>query len=141
MKGFLISAPASGSGKTLVTLGLSRALRRRGMAVQCFKSGPDYIDPAFHRAATGRASFNLDTWAMGEDLIRAILSQAEGADVVVAEGSILYQYQEEEHLLTAGQNLVIPLNGSYFSRRETPADFTRSFFSSRGQISLPSRNA
>jgi cobyrinic acid a,c-diamide synthase len=58
------------------------------MAVQCFKSGPDYIDPAFHRAATGRASFNLDTWAMGEDLIRAILSQAEGADVVVAEGSM-----------------------------------------------------
>lgn len=88
MKGFLISAPSSGSGKTLVTLGISRALRRMGMAVQCFKSGPDYIDPAFHRAATGRASFNLDSWAMGEATIRAILSQAEGADIVVAEGSM-----------------------------------------------------
>ncbi|MCW1919478.1 cobyrinate a,c-diamide synthase [Rhodobacter sp. KR11] len=88
MKGFLISAPSSGSGKTLVTLGISRALRRRGLAVQCFKSGPDYIDPAFHRAATGRASFNLDTWAMGEATIRALLTEAVGADVVVAEGSM-----------------------------------------------------
>lgn len=88
MRGILVSAPASGSGKTLFTLGLSRALRRKGLAVQCFKSGPDYIDPAFHRAATGRASFNLDTWAMGEPLVRAILARAEGADVVVAEGSM-----------------------------------------------------
>ena len=88
MTGFLISAPSSGSGKTLVTLGISRALRRRGMAVQCFKSGPDYIDPAFHRAATGRASFNLDTWAMPEPVIRALLTEASGADVVVAEGSM-----------------------------------------------------
>ena len=88
MKGFLISAPSSGSGKTLVTLGISRALRRRGLGVQCFKSGPDYIDPAFHRAATGRASFNLDSWAMGREMVSAILTQAEGADVVVAEGSM-----------------------------------------------------
>ncbi|NBZ85953.1 cobyrinate a,c-diamide synthase [Stagnihabitans tardus] len=88
MKGFLISAPSSGSGKTLVTLGISRALRRRGLAVQCFKSGPDYIDPAFHRAATGRASFNLDTWAMGRPMIEALLTEAQGADVVVAEGSM-----------------------------------------------------
>ena len=88
MKGFLISAPSSGSGKTLVTLGISRALRRKGLAVQCFKSGPDYIDPAFHRAATGRASFNLDTWAMSRPMIEALLTEAQGADVVVAEGSM-----------------------------------------------------
>ena len=88
MKGFLISAPSSGSGKTLVTLGISRALRRKGLAVQCFKSGPDYIDPAFHRAATGRASFNLDTWAMSRPMIETLLTEAQGADVVVAEGSM-----------------------------------------------------
>ncbi len=88
MRGFLVSAPASGSGKTLVTLGISRALRRKGVAVQCFKSGPDYIDPAFHRAATGRASFNLDSWAMGLPMVQAVLAQAEGAEVVVAEGSM-----------------------------------------------------
>jgi cobyrinic acid a,c-diamide synthase len=56
--------------------------------VQPFKSGPDYIDPAFHRAACGRASFNLDTWAMGESLLGAISTAAKGADICVAEGSM-----------------------------------------------------
>ncbi|WP_323023047.1 cobyrinate a,c-diamide synthase [Pararhodobacter sp.] len=88
MKGILVSAPASGTGKTTVMLGLLRALSEDGLVVQPFKSGPDYIDPAFHRAAAGRASFNLDTWAMGPGLLGAIAAQAEGADLVVAEGSM-----------------------------------------------------
>ncbi|MBD3787021.1 MAG: cobyrinate a,c-diamide synthase [Sphingomonadales bacterium] len=83
----MIAAPASGTGKTTVMLGLSRALAEDGLAVQPFKSGPDYIDPAFHRAAAGRASFNLDSWAMGTDRIAA-LAQAEGADLVIAEGAM-----------------------------------------------------
>lgn len=86
--GLMISAPASGTGKTTVMLGLLRALAEDGLAVQPFKSGPDYIDPAFHRAACGRASFNLDTWAMGPDLLSAIAAQAQGADICVAEGSM-----------------------------------------------------
>ncbi|WP_299886924.1 cobyrinate a,c-diamide synthase [uncultured Ruegeria sp.] len=86
--GLLISAPSSGTGKTTVMLGLLRALADEGLTVQPFKSGPDYIDPAFHRAAAGRASFNLDSWAMGEPLLNAISAQAEGADIVVAEGSM-----------------------------------------------------
>ncbi|NYZ15176.1 cobyrinate a,c-diamide synthase [Azospirillum sp. RWY-5-1] len=86
--GLLIAAPASGSGKTTVTLGLLRALAEDGVVAQPFKNGPDYIDPAFHRAACGRASFNLDSWAMGPDLLDAIAARADGADLVVAEGSM-----------------------------------------------------
>ena len=87
-RGLIISAPASGGGKTLVTLGLARAFSDAGLAVQCFKSGPDYIDPAFHRAATGRASFNLDSWAMPWEMAEAVLGEGEGADLVIAEGSM-----------------------------------------------------
>ena len=70
-RGLVVSAPSSGAGKTVVTLGLLRALRRRGMAVASAKSGPDYIDPAFHAAATGRACFTLDPWCADADQLRA----------------------------------------------------------------------
>ncbi|WP_415921285.1 cobyrinate a,c-diamide synthase [Tateyamaria sp. SN6-1] len=87
-EGLLISAPASGTGKTTVMLGLLRALRDTGLAVQPFKSGPDYIDPAFHTAASGRASYNIDTWAMDDTLLGAVAARAAGADICVAEGSM-----------------------------------------------------
>lgn len=86
--GLMISAPASGTGKTTVMLGLLRALRDDGMVVQPYKSGPDYIDPAFHLAAAGRASFNFDTWAMDQALLGGIAAQRAGADICVAEGSM-----------------------------------------------------
>ncbi|WP_435231473.1 cobyrinate a,c-diamide synthase [Pseudopelagicola sp. nBUS_20] len=86
--GLLISAPSSGTGKTTVMLGLLRALTEDGLTVQPFKSGPDYIDPAFHRAAAHRPSFNIDTWAMHESLINGIAEQSSGADIIVAEGSM-----------------------------------------------------
>ncbi|MEI4232949.1 cobyrinate a,c-diamide synthase [Roseovarius sp. D22-M7] len=86
--GLMVSAPASGTGKTTVMLGLLRALSDDGVCVQPFKSGPDYIDPAFHRAASGRASFNLETWAMNQALFSAIAHHAKGADLCLAEGSM-----------------------------------------------------
>jgi len=86
--GLMISAPASGTGKTTVMLGLLRALRDAGLAVQPFKSGPDYIDPAFHQAASGRASFNLDTWAMDGGLLDGVAAHMAGADIAIAEGSM-----------------------------------------------------
>ena len=75
-RALILAAPRSGSGKTTLTLGILRALKRRGIAVRAAKSGPDYIDPAFHQAACGAASFNLDSWAMPPALIRSLVSQA-----------------------------------------------------------------
>ena len=71
MSGLLIAAPSSGSGKTTITLGLLRALRNRGVAVAPGKAGPDYIDPAFHAAASGAPCLNFDPWAMRRELISA----------------------------------------------------------------------
>jgi cobyrinic acid a,c-diamide synthase len=75
-RGLMIAAPRSGSGKTTATLGLLRAFRRRGVDVVGLKSGPDYIDPAFHAAASGRAGVNLDSWAMPPELLAALAAQA-----------------------------------------------------------------
>ncbi len=83
--GVMIAAPRSGSGKTTVTLGLLRALKRRGLAVQPFKCGPDYIDPAFHEAACGRPSYNLDSWAMRREAALSLLGEAQHADFIVIE--------------------------------------------------------
>ena len=86
-RGLVIAAPASGSGKTTVTLALLRHLRDTGLRVASIKIGPDYIDPAFHAAASGRACLNLDPWAMrGSTAAAAIAAASAGADVIVAEG-------------------------------------------------------
>ena len=69
-------------------LGLLRALRNTGLTVQPFKSGPDYIDPAFHFAASGRRSYNLDSWAMPAQLIAGLVSLSADADLCLAEGSM-----------------------------------------------------
>ncbi len=84
--GLLIAAPASGTGKTTLMLGLLAAFRARGVRVQPMKCGPDYIDPAFHAAASGRASFNLDSWAMPEETLRGLAHT--DADLILAEGSM-----------------------------------------------------
>ena len=85
----IIAAPRSGSGKTTVTIALAAAFRRRGLAVAVAKSGPDYIDPAFHAVATGRPAFNLDSWAMPPAVLDGLLAQAaEDADLVLIEASM-----------------------------------------------------
>ena len=86
-RALIIAAPNSGAGKTTITLGLLSALKRKGIAVRAAKAGPDYIDPAFHAAATGRDAFNLDTWAMPPSLLDALLSEtARDCDLLVIEG-------------------------------------------------------
>ena len=83
-RGIVISAPASGAGKTTITMGLLRALSEV-IKVKPAKSGPDYIDPAFHQAACGVPSVNLDAWAMEPDELRA---NAATEDLLVVEGAM-----------------------------------------------------
>jgi cobyrinic acid a,c-diamide synthase len=86
-RGLIVAASHSGAGKTTVTLALLAALARRGIAVRAAKAGPDYIDPAFHAAATGAASVNLDSWAMPPPLLDALAARAAAsAEIFVIEG-------------------------------------------------------
>ena len=88
-RGLLIAAPRSGGGKTTVTLALLAGLRRRGLAVRAAKSGPDYIDPAFHQAASGVPSLALDSWAMPPALLDATLAEAaDGAELLLVESAM-----------------------------------------------------
>jgi len=88
-RGLMIAAPRSGSGKTTVTLGLLRAFRRRGVDVVGLKSGPDYIDPAFHAAASGREGINLDSWAMAPKLLAALAARtANESALALCEASM-----------------------------------------------------
>ncbi len=108
--GFILAAPASGSGKTLATLGILRALARRGVKVASAKVGPDYIDPAFHAAATGRPCLNLDTWAMRPATIAGLIGDVQrGAELVVAEGVIFNNVGMGRHLeiLTAATHAAL----------------------------------
>jgi cobyrinic acid a,c-diamide synthase len=85
--GLVIAAPASGSGKTVITLGLLRALRETGIAVASLKVGPDYIDGAFHQAASAKACRCMDPWAMREETRLAQLAAArQDTELILAEG-------------------------------------------------------
>ena len=83
----VIAATQSSSGKTTVVTGILRALKNKGMKVQPFKVGPDYIDPSYHGMASGRAGHNLDTWLVDKSRINDLFAEeADGADIAVIEG-------------------------------------------------------
>ncbi len=87
IKSFLIGAATSNSGKTTFTMGLLRALRNRGLKVQPFKCGPDYIDTMFHHIASGNESINLDSFLSSEKHVRDVFTEyAHGSDIAVVEG-------------------------------------------------------
>ena len=91
IQGLAITAPFTGAGKTVLSLGIMRALANRGLRVAPAKSGPDYIDPQFHALACGAPSVNLDSWAMDASLVRSLAASAfEGAEdgFLVVEGAM-----------------------------------------------------
>ncbi|MEN8919487.1 MAG: cobyrinic acid a,c-diamide synthase, partial [Octadecabacter sp.] len=85
MGGIILAAPSSGAGKTTVTLGILRALSRAGHNIRSAKSGPDYIDPQFHAAATGHPCVNLDAWAMTPERLKSL---AAGSGDLIVEGAM-----------------------------------------------------
>src|ERR1700722_10253923 len=87
MKGFLVAGTASGVGKTTVTLAITAALRRRGLTVQPFKAGPDFLDTGHHTHISGRTARNLDPWMPSAEANREVLrNAASNADVLLVEG-------------------------------------------------------
>src|SRR5215470_489495 len=87
MSGCIISAAMTGAGKTTVTLGLLAALRDRGVAVQPFKIGPDFIDPGLHEIAAGIAAHNLDGWMLSRETNQWLFAQAcRGKEIGIVEG-------------------------------------------------------
>jgi cobyrinic acid a,c-diamide synthase len=86
-RGLILAAPRSGSGKTLITAGLARHLRRCGLRVAAAKAGPDFIDATFHTAATGKPCINLDVWGMRSATLASLVNELEAtADIVLCEG-------------------------------------------------------
>ena len=112
----LVSAPASGQGKTSVTAALARWHARQGRRVRVFKTGPDFLDPMVHERASGAPAYQLDLWMCGEDEVRARLYEAAGeADLILIEGVMgLYDGQPSsaDLALTLGVPVLTVIDGS-----------------------------
>ncbi|MEK4664930.1 cobyrinate a,c-diamide synthase [Priestia sp. FSL H7-0729] len=105
----IIAGTGSGAGKTTVTLGLMKALAQRGLSVQGFKCGPDYIDPTYHTAVTGRPSRNLDAWMTSSTYVRDTFEKASaGHDISIIEG-VMGLYDGKDPLSNTGSTAEIAM--------------------------------
>lgn len=105
----VIAGTGSGAGKTTVTIGLMAALKQKGHTVQGFKCGPDYIDPTYHTAVTGRSSRNLDSYMLSHDAVKEIFVRgSEGADISIIEG-VMGMYDGKEATSDKGSTAEISI--------------------------------
>ncbi|WP_071460698.1 cobyrinate a,c-diamide synthase [Bacillus massilinigeriensis] len=108
-KRLVIAGTGSGVGKTTLTLGLMSALKKRGLIIQGFKCGPDYIDPSYHTAVTGRISRNLDSWMLSEQMVkRTFVHGSCGADISIIEG-VMGFYDGKDPLSNEGSTAHISM--------------------------------
>lgn len=105
----LIAGTGSGVGKTTITLGIMSALKHRGLTVQGFKCGPDYIDPTYHTMLTGRVSRNLDTWMLTKERMReCFLRGSRDGDLSIVEG-VMGLYDGKDPLSDEGSSACIAI--------------------------------
>ena len=129
MQGIVIAGTHSGCGKTTVTLGLLAALRKRGLEVQPFKAGPDFIDTGLHRLITGRPSRNLDLWMCGKQYaIECYKRHAENADIAVVEGAMgMYDGESSTAMLASTLGAPVILVVDAYGMAESAAAVVRGF--------------
>jgi cobyrinic acid a,c-diamide synthase len=133
MRGIIIAGTHSGCGKTTVTLGILAALKKKGLSVQSFKTGPDFIDAGLHRLATGRTSRNLDLWMCGEDYVRDCFQKySADADISVVEGVMgLYDGKLSTASLANTLNLPIVLVLDAYGMAESAGALIKGFLEFR----------
>ncbi|MEW6738457.1 MAG: cobyrinate a,c-diamide synthase [Nitrospirota bacterium] len=129
MPGVVIAGTHSGCGKTTITLGVLAALKKKGMAVQSFKAGPDFIDTGLHRMITGRPSRNLDLWMCGEDYVKACFHKhSTGVDISVVEGVMgLYDGDFSTARLADALNLPVILVVDAYGMAESAGAVVKGF--------------
>ncbi len=129
MHGVVIAGTHSGCGKTTITLGLLAALMKKGLRVQAFKTGPDFIDSGLHRMITGRPSRNLDLWMCGENYVKECYSRnSSDADIAVVEGVMgLYDGTLSTASLAARLDLPVVLVIDSYGMAETAGALVKGF--------------
>lgn len=129
MRSFVIAGTHSGCGKTTISLGLMAALTQKGLSVQPFKTGPDFIDSGLHRLATGRTSRNLDLWMCGNEYVRkCFAAHTSSSDVAVVEGVMgLYDGDLNTAVLAAALDLPVILVVDGYGMAESAGPVVKGF--------------
>ncbi|MBI3378650.1 MAG: cobyrinate a,c-diamide synthase [Nitrospirae bacterium] len=141
MRGFVIAGTHSGCGKTTITLGLMAALKKRGLKVQPFKAGPDFIDTGLHRLVTGRHSRNLDVWMCGEEYVKECFHKySADADISIIEGVMgMYDGEHSTAKLAGLLNLPVILVVDAYGMAESAGAVVKGFIEYRAAEQQSSR--